>query len=66
LKPPLTTVRMPVASMAERCVQLVLDALSGAPIAEERIVIEPSLVLRRSTARLANARPVSGAQLGGD
>jgi DNA-binding LacI/PurR family transcriptional regulator len=65
LKPPLTTVRMPVASMAERCVQLVLDALNGAPIAEERIVIEPSLVLRRSTARLAGARPVSGAELGG-
>lgn len=51
--PPLTTIRQPFAELATRAVRLLLDMLEGKQPEQAQVVIEPSLVLRCSTA----ARP---------
>jgi LacI family transcriptional regulator len=48
--PPLTTVRIPVEQIACQATELLLQALTGAAIAEREVVIQPELVLRQSTA----------------
>ena len=50
--PPLTTVRQPFTELATLGVQLLLDILAGKELAQTQIVIEPTLIVRRSTARL--------------
>ena len=48
--PPLTTVRQSFAELGTRAVQLLLDMLKGEEPTETRIVLEPRLVVRRSSA----------------
>ncbi len=48
--PPLTTISQSITSMATLGVELLLDELAGRPRASNRIVIEPTLVARASTA----------------
>jgi LacI family transcriptional regulator len=48
--PPLTTISQSITSMATLGVELLLDELAGRARASNRIVIEPTLVVRASTA----------------
>ncbi len=48
--PPLTTISQSITSMATLGVKLLLDDLAGRPRESNRIVIEPTLVARASTA----------------
>ena len=50
LSPPLTTVSQPIAQMATMGVELLLCLLSGGEPEQPRIVVEPRLVCRQSTA----------------
>ena len=50
LCPPLTTVSQSIGEMAALGVRLLLTMLEGQELAQSRIVIEPELVLRQSTA----------------
>jgi LacI family transcriptional regulator len=47
--PPLTTVRQPFTELATMGVQLLLDILAGKALAQNQIVIEPTLIVRQST-----------------
>jgi LacI family transcriptional regulator len=49
--PPLTTIGQPFAQLATLGVQLLLDILAGKELVQPQIVIEPTLVVRQSTAR---------------
>jgi DNA-binding LacI/PurR family transcriptional regulator len=49
LAPPLTTVSQSIAQMATLGVKLLLDLLAGQEPESSRIVIEPRLIIRRST-----------------
>jgi DNA-binding LacI/PurR family transcriptional regulator len=51
--PPLTTVRQNCDKLATLGVQLLCDILAGKELAQTQITIEPTLVIRRSTTRLA-------------
>jgi LacI family transcriptional regulator len=51
--PPLTTVRQRCAELATLGVQLLFDILAGKELAQSQIVIEPTLIVRQSTTRLA-------------
>ncbi len=53
--PPLTTVRQSFAQLATLGVQLLLDIIAGKQPAQPKIVIEPTLIVRRSTAALRQA-----------
>ncbi|MTD13990.1 LacI family DNA-binding transcriptional regulator [Nakamurella sp. YIM 132087] len=48
--PGLTTVRQDLEALGAQCIEMLLDALGGAPA--DRPPIEPELVIRESTARL--------------
>ena len=48
--PALTTVAMPTVDMTQRAVDLAIDAIGGASAPAGPVIIEPSLVVRRSTA----------------
>ena len=48
--PPLTTIEQPFARMATLGVQMLLALLRGDELAEPRIVLEPALIVRQSTA----------------
>ncbi|MHB9031484.1 MAG: LacI family DNA-binding transcriptional regulator [Anaerolineae bacterium] len=48
--PPLTTIRQPFDSIGKAAINLLLDLLGGKPIAEGKVLIEPSLIIRQSTA----------------
>jgi LacI family transcriptional regulator len=52
-QPPLTTVRQSFVELATRGTELLLAILSGAEPSPARLVIQPELVVRRSTARVA-------------
>ena len=51
VSPPLTTISQSLAQMATAGVQLLFDLLAGKEPVEQRIVIEPQLIVRRSTAK---------------
>ena len=48
--PALTTVAMPTADMTQRALDLAIDAIGGATEQQGPVMIEPNLVVRRSTA----------------
>jgi DNA-binding LacI/PurR family transcriptional regulator len=50
LAPPLTTIAQPFARMATLGVQLLLSLLAGDELTEPQIVLEPTLIVRQSTA----------------
>ena len=50
LWPPLTTVRQPIAQMAQTAAELLLDKLNGEPVQSPREPFECEVVIRKSTA----------------
>jgi DNA-binding LacI/PurR family transcriptional regulator len=50
LDPPLTTVRMPLAELAERAVEMLLAIVEGARVRSQIVQTPPELVVRASTA----------------
>jgi DNA-binding LacI/PurR family transcriptional regulator len=56
-EPPLTTVRQPIEAMATQGLELLLNLLSGEESTAKRIVVEPQLVVRASTAPPAMLGP---------
>jgi DNA-binding LacI/PurR family transcriptional regulator len=51
--PPLTTIHQPAREIARRATQLLLELAAGIPPDELRHVLEPTLVVRGSTAKAA-------------
>ena len=51
LSPPLTTVRIAQRSMGDRAARLLLDRIASPDTHRQRIMLEPNLVVRASTAR---------------
>ena len=51
LSPPLTTVRIAQRSMGNQAARLLLDAIIAPAAQRERVVLEPALIVRGSTAR---------------
>jgi LacI family transcriptional regulator len=51
LSPPLTTVRIAQRSMGNQAARLLLDAIAAPAARRERVVLEPSLIVRGSTAK---------------
>jgi LacI family transcriptional regulator len=49
-QPPLTTINQPVFQIARRLVQLLVRQITGKLLVEEKLQIEPELVIRQSTA----------------
>ena len=58
INPPLTTVRQPLLYMGETAARTLIDRLEGRMNDDEEIMIEPELMVRRSTAGCAD-QPVS-------
>ena len=50
LSPPLTTVRIAQREMGDQAARLLLDQIAGPAARRERVVLEPSLIVRGSTA----------------
>jgi LacI family transcriptional regulator len=51
LSPPLTTVRIAQRSIGNQAAHLLLDAITAAAAGRERVVLEPRLIVRGSTAK---------------
>jgi LacI family transcriptional regulator len=51
LSPPLTTVRIAQRSMGNQAARLLLDAIADPTARRERVVLEPGLIVRGSTAK---------------
>lgn len=49
LTPTLTTLRQPINYVGQLLVQLLIGLLSGAPLAEKHILLQPELIVRAST-----------------
>ena len=49
LQPPLTSVRQPIRQAGHLCVDLLVALLTGLPMAERHILLQPELVIRAST-----------------
>ena len=50
LFPALTTIRQSFQEMAAQCVQLLIEMLKGSPPAHNKLILEPALVIRTTTA----------------
>lgn len=48
--PPLTTLKQPIYDTAQRLVEMLLQRIAGEPIAEPRVILQPELIVRASTA----------------
>jgi DNA-binding LacI/PurR family transcriptional regulator len=68
--PPLTTIRQPIEAMGRAAVKLLANQIDGTLATPERLLFEPELVVRGSTApaavraTAANATPPSGGPAG--
>lgn len=49
VEPPLTTVAQPAFEMGRQAAQMLLDLISGNPPSQQTIVLEPTLVIRKTT-----------------
>lgn len=49
LRPPLTSVRQPIRQAGHLCVDLLVALLTGLPVADSHILLQPELVIRAST-----------------
>ena len=58
--PPHTTVRQPLEAMGRGAVNTLLTLVSGGPVSTEELLFAPELVVRGSTAALANRLQVLG------
>jgi LacI family repressor for deo operon, udp, cdd, tsx, nupC, and nupG len=53
--PPLTTIRQPALEIAQRATEILIDLTRGKHVEKLRHLLEPSLVIRSSTARASTA-----------
>jgi LacI family transcriptional regulator len=51
LSPPLTTVRIAQRAMGNQAARLLLDEIADPAVRRERVVLEPTLIVRSSTAK---------------
>jgi DNA-binding LacI/PurR family transcriptional regulator len=49
LTPPLTTLRQPINDVGRMLVQLLIGVLTGTPLAEKHVLLQPELIVRAST-----------------
>ncbi|HIC89194.1 MAG TPA: LacI family transcriptional regulator [Anaerolineae bacterium] len=54
LRPPLTSLRQPIAEVGERVVQMLLSLIQGEPLTERHVLLKPDLVVRASTQPLTS------------
>lgn len=52
VSPPLTTLHQPIAYVGRTLVQLLIETVHGAPIAEPHLLLQPDLIVRDSTRRV--------------
>ena len=58
--PPLTTIHYPIKELVDRAMDLLISQITSRVVSPQTIVLEPSLTVRRSTARLAVSGPSAG------
>lgn len=51
--PPMTTIRQPLEQIAESALNLLMDILDGNTLKTTRVILQPELIVRESTRRLA-------------
>jgi LacI family transcriptional regulator len=51
LSPPLTTVRIAQRAMGNQAARLLLDEIADPAVRRERVVLEPTLIVRGSTGK---------------
>lgn len=51
LRPPLTTLRQPIAEVGARVVEMLLRLIRGEPLPERRVLLPPRLIVRESSGR---------------
>lgn len=49
VRPPLTSLRQPIATIGERVVQMLLAVVKKEPLAESHVLLPPELIIREST-----------------
>ncbi len=49
LRPPLTSLRQPIAEVGERLITMLVDIVQGRPLAEPHVLLQPELVVRASS-----------------
>lgn len=49
VRPPLTSLRQPVATIGERVVQMLLAVVEKEPLAQRQVLLSPELIIREST-----------------
>jgi DNA-binding LacI/PurR family transcriptional regulator len=54
ITPALTTIPQPFNEMCERAVELIVMQKKGIEIAKKRIIIQPRIIVRESTAQVKN------------
>jgi LacI family transcriptional regulator len=47
--PPLTTLKVPIYDTAQRLVEMLLQRITGEPIADPHVILQPELIVREST-----------------
>jgi LacI family transcriptional regulator len=50
-EPPLTTLDIPVYEIARMLVKMLQGEMTGQPLPERRVVLQPQLLIRQSTSR---------------
>jgi LacI family transcriptional regulator len=60
VSPPLTTIHYPIKELVEQAMELLISQINRKEFRSETIVLEPSLTVRRSTARCLAAESVAG------
>jgi len=48
-RPPLSSVRQPIAEVGERVVEMLLKVIAGEPLVERRVLLKPELIVRASS-----------------
>ncbi len=49
LRPPLTSLRQPIAEVGERLITILVDIVQGKPLSEPHVLLQPELVVRASS-----------------
>jgi len=56
IAPPLTTIRTPTAELGKHAAAILVDMINGTPIQNERVELEPELVVRNSVTMMSAAQ----------
>ncbi|MBS1253490.1 MAG: Catabolite control protein A [Anaerolineales bacterium] len=57
--PPLTTVRQPIYRIGEMVCQVLVDLIRGGPLKRRHVILEPTLIVRQSSAPAASSATIS-------